>query len=150
GGDVERPGWADVLTEIRPRDLAANLVKVSHHGSTNGYCEGLWEHFSASGQPDAVITSYLSQGLPRKEALDHIRGHTRSMLLTWATALRETELPDGVAPEILRSRLALLRRMGHLEDEAGHRCGRWSLVFDDQGHCVSRDSAVPAMDLLEV
>jgi beta-lactamase superfamily II metal-dependent hydrolase len=150
GGDVEKPGWTDVLTEIHPRDLAADLVKVSHHGSTNGYCVDLWKHFSGSGRPLAVITSYLSQNLPRKEALEHIREHSRSTLLTCATAVRQTELPEGLAPHILRSRLALLAKMGHLEDEASQSCGRWTLVFDDKGHCIGRDSAPPAIDLSEI
>jgi beta-lactamase superfamily II metal-dependent hydrolase len=150
GGDVESPGWTDVLMDINPHELAANLVKVSHHGSTTGYCGDLWKHFSASGKPHAVITSYLSQGLPQRRALDHIREHTPSILLTCATAVRQTELPERVAPQILRSRLALLRKMGHLEDEASHRCGRWTLMFDDQGHCVGRNSAPPALDLSEM
>lgn len=72
GGDVESPGWADVLQEISPNLLDAALVKVSHHGSTNGYCPNLWKYFSASQKPLAVVTSYVAQGLPRRNALDHI------------------------------------------------------------------------------
>ncbi len=44
GGDVESPGWQDILQRPEPGfNLRADLVKVSHHGSENGYCPELWE-----------------------------------------------------------------------------------------------------------
>lgn len=147
GGDVERPGWLDVLQEVQFADLAAHLVKVPHHGSENGYCENLWSHFSASGKPDAVVTSYASQGLPRRRALEVIRDHANTVLLTCGSALRSSELPSGTNEEEFKSRLALLNKMGRLQGEGIHACGRWTLVFDVQGNCVHRESSSPAIVL---
>ena len=57
GGDVEESNWKEVLREW-PRaglpDLGAHGVKVSHHGSTNGYCDGLWEALSNGTKPIAA------------------------------------------------------------------------------------------------
>ena len=72
GGDVEREGWRDAIKEIGAIHLAAHLVKVSHHGSANGYCEGLWPIFAKHGPPVGVLTAYASQGLPRRHALEVI------------------------------------------------------------------------------
>lgn len=151
GGDVKEEGWLDALEEVGGRELAAHLVKVSHHGSTNGYCDGLWQHFASTGSvgPHAIVTSYLAQGLPRRKALDQIRLHARSILLTCGTAIRSAELPTGIDPGVSRSRLALMSKMGELRNGSGHACGRWSLSFDDQGNCLSCEATAPACNLLE-
>ena len=49
GGDVEDEGWKTVLCEHRPDELESQFVKISHHGSTTGYCPGLWSVLSARG-----------------------------------------------------------------------------------------------------
>ena len=147
GGDVEEAGWRDVVTEMGPAHLTPHMVKVSHHGSKTGYCDGLWRQFADHGKPIAVITSFITRGLPKRGALDHIREHTSKILLTCMTALRESELPTGLTPGVFRSRLALLQKMGRLIDENGHACGRCTLVFDDQGQCVDMELEPPAVDL---
>jgi hypothetical protein len=151
GGDVERPGWLDVMQEVRGEDLAAHLVKVSHHGSENGYCDGLWPCFSAQGKPYAVITAYASQSLPRSRALELIGGHAQSILLTCGTVWKPSEWPKDIEAEVFKSRLALYHKMKQtLGDEATHECGRWSMIYDDQGQCLSRVAQPPAIDLSEV
>jgi hypothetical protein len=151
GGDVEKPGWLDVIQEMRDEDLTAHLVKVSHHGSENGYCDGLWSRFSARGKPQALVTSYASQNLPRGRALEHIGEYAQPILLTCGTAWKPSEWPKGVEPGEFKSRLALYHKMKQpLDDEASHESGRWTLVYDDQGNCVSRTPHPPAIDMSEV
>jgi len=151
GGDVEKPGWIDVLKDLRDADLSAHLVKVSHHGSENGYCDGLWPRFSAQGKPDALVTAYASQNLPRGGALEFIGRYTQSILLTCGTAWKPSEWPKGIEPGEFKSRLALYHKMKQpLGDESSHECGRWTLVYDDQGNCTNRTPHPPAIDLSEV
>jgi hypothetical protein len=38
-----------------PLELASSAVKVSHHGSTTGYCKGLWNSFALDHDPVAVV-----------------------------------------------------------------------------------------------
>jgi hypothetical protein len=81
GGDVEREAWATILGEQAPADLASHFVKISHHGSTTGYCPGLWAVLSSNGssRPVAALTPYKRFKLPDPEALDEIRAHVRSI-----------------------------------------------------------------------
>lgn len=55
-----------------PEFLAAEIVKVSHHGSTNGYCTDLWSTFVSRKQTIAVLTPYHRHHLPETAALDEI------------------------------------------------------------------------------
>jgi beta-lactamase superfamily II metal-dependent hydrolase len=144
GGDVERAGWKDVIVEIGTAALATHAVKVSHHGSPNAYCDGLWSHLSAKGKPLAVVTAYTAQSLPRQTALDHIRPHVRAILTTCLTALKDEQLPAWTDPETSRLRLALMAKMGRFGIESHHQCGRCSLIFDDRGQCVGTESIGPA------
>jgi hypothetical protein len=144
GGDVEREGWRDALREMGADHLAAHAVKVSHHGSANGYCDGLWPIFAARGKPIGVVTAYVSQSLPRRVALEEIGRHTDRLLTTCITALREEQLPTAFDPSIFKSRLALMNKMGGLSDARGHQCGRCTLIFDRLGKCVETLLTPPA------
>jgi hypothetical protein len=81
GGDVEAEAWRTILREHRPEDLASHFVKISHHGSTTGYCPDLWTVLSSQGssRPIAALTPYKRFKLPDPAALDHIQGHARSI-----------------------------------------------------------------------
>ena len=79
GGDVETPGWQKALAEFMPEFLAADIVKVSHHGSTNGYCTGLWSTFVSRKQTIAVLTPYHRHHLPETTALDEISRYARTV-----------------------------------------------------------------------
>ena len=48
GGDLEKTGWEEVVEDAGESDLSVCTVKVSHHGSENGYCDRLWEHFAGA------------------------------------------------------------------------------------------------------
>ena len=147
GGDVESEGWRDAIKEIGAEHLAADAVKVSHHGSTNGYCEGLWPIFAARGKPIGVVTAYVSQRLPTKEALAHIADQTSRLMTTCMTAVKVDELPPNLDTKNLRSRMALRRKMGGFALEGPHKCGRCSIVFDDRGNCLETRLVGPAVEL---
>jgi hypothetical protein len=147
GGDVDSGGWRDAIAQVGPAELASDAVKLSHHGSTNGYCEGLWSHFASRVRPIGVVTAYAAQDLPRRVALDHISPHLSSLLTTCVTALRDEQFPAGTDAAVLRSRLALHRKMGRLVDESRHACGRCTLIFDDRGRLIDRELTPPADEL---
>ncbi len=83
GGDVEEEGWKTVLREHRPEELGSQFVKISHHGSTTGYCPGLWSVLSAGGtnKPLVALTPYKRFKLPDPIALDHIKDYASRDLL---------------------------------------------------------------------
>ena len=90
GGDVESEGWKDVVGRPPPGfDLNADLVKVSHHGSENGYCAGLWEnHLSPRKQAVAVVTAFSPKGLPRPAGLSHIKRNSACIVTTSLSSLK--------------------------------------------------------------
>jgi beta-lactamase superfamily II metal-dependent hydrolase len=90
GGDILAQGWEEALawraTELR---FESDVVKVSHHGSTNGYCPLLWEnHLSPRRRAVAVVTAFSSQHLPRPEGLQHIQAHAKSVFTPSISTLR--------------------------------------------------------------
>lgn len=85
GGDMEREGWTTILTEQdtatrskqpafwRP-SLSPHFVKVSHHGSTTGYSNGLYQRFSKARTPVAALTPFVRgrNYLPSDDGVNHI------------------------------------------------------------------------------
>jgi hypothetical protein len=83
-GDVEVNNWTDVEAHIAKERLKANGIKVSHHGSTNGYTETLWARFAAAEKPCAIVTPFRRVGLPEIDAIKHIRANTQVLMTTCA------------------------------------------------------------------
>ncbi len=138
GGDVERPAWENTLTEWDHAELTANCVKVSHHGSPTGYCDGLWAKLAANGKPIAIVTSFRQHRLPRGESLAHIRPFVSSLFTTRLDAIHPSELPIPLSPNApVRSRQAIARTFNAQPQEDDGTFGRCSFVFDDNGNCVS-------------
>ncbi len=86
GGDVESESWEEVLTRVDPSRLKAHAVKVSHHGSRNGYCPTLWPTFCARGQTVAIVTPSHPHALPNENAIAHIRASTKQIVSTCTPA----------------------------------------------------------------
>lgn len=144
GGDVETNGWQDSLSRFGEY-LAVHAAKVSHHGSTNGYCEGLWSALSRRGKPISVIAPFRRFGLPKRAALEHIAAHSQKVLTTSMAGIRDSELPIPLSPlapprsrEFLRSEFKASASSG---DETTGIC---SLYFDRDGTCVKTDLVPPA------
>jgi beta-lactamase superfamily II metal-dependent hydrolase len=148
GGDLEAVGWADVISETGGTNLEASAVKVSHHGSENGYCDGLWEHFAAAGKPIAVITPAHRYKLPKPTALTHISGHARAIYATCRPRLDWRVLHPGSGPGApLESRLAIRETFSTIPATDGTQSGRCSLKFDAAGE-VDIELLAPALTLM--
>jgi len=100
GGDAERESWKqildDSLRQSEGESIAADLVKISHHGSKRSISENLWERltFSARGDLDtkdrecyAVLTPLFAQRLPDKQAIEHIFRYAEKLFSTSLSAL---------------------------------------------------------------
>jgi hypothetical protein len=91
GADMDTAAWEAVLGEIDQGTeynlpLACHLIKVSHHGSMTGHCEGLYERRFARRRrkPIAVVTPFNRHRhpLPSREGVDHLLSHTSLVLAT--------------------------------------------------------------------
>jgi len=87
GGDMEKGSWVEVENAVP--DLACDLVKISHHGSENGFTTTLWSKFSPAKRASSVFTCFSKQQLPRKAALAHILENSSSLFTTSAAACNE-------------------------------------------------------------
>ena len=85
GGDMERAAWQDVMqdTSVGRNEIQSHYVKVAHHGSSNGYCDGLYEAHAIGGRkPVAVLTPKTASHLPSTEGIDHLLARTSSLFAT--------------------------------------------------------------------
>lgn len=149
GGDLEREGWEDVVEETGESNLSACAVKVSHHGSENGYCDRLWEHFSREGKPIAVVTPQWRYSLPKPDALSHIFQHVREIYSTSQPRIPWTPppLPSSPSGPPLESRLKIRESFSAIPAAGGAEFGRCSLIFDDKGE-VQVEVESPGRSLL--
>lgn len=136
GSDVESAGWLNVLEEFGIDNLSSHAVKISHHGSTNGYADGLWASLARQQPPIAFLTCYRSKRLPRKEALEHIRGFSPRIVTPCLPAIHADELPVPLSTKApVESRRALHKKLK--ATSATHfPVGRCSFVFDNAGNCL--------------
>jgi hypothetical protein len=145
GGDVEGPAWEDACDEFRHSRFDAVAVKVSHHGSTNGYIDGLWGFFAAGSKPLAIITPFRRHGLPKLEALEHIRDFASPIFTTCRPAISAEQMPVPLNPQAPpRSRQALHEQMGAIAEPGVTQCGRCSFTFNDAGQCLVQELSPPA------
>lgn len=147
GGDLEAAGWKEVVEEYGEQNMRASAVKVSHHGSENGYRPGLWQYFSASGKPIAVIAPRHRCGLPKPAALTVISRHAGVILATCRPKLEwKAPLPRGGTDPPLESRTAMRAQLSAKPLVVGVPCGRCGLRIDNIGN-VSVELADPAVCL---
>jgi hypothetical protein len=148
GGDVETSGWSDSIKEFGVDKLSAVAVKVSHHGSTNGYCDGLWQAFAKDGKPIAILTPFRRHGLPKREGLEHIREFAQRILTPSLAAIPSEELPIPLSSKApVQSRKALRDTFKARARSSDYPPGRCSLVFDNHGNCVERIVDPPAGEI---
>lgn len=146
GGDVEKSGWLDSVKEFGLDNLNAVGVKVSHHGSTNGYCDGLWKGFSKDSKPIAVVTAFCRHGLPRLKALEHIRECSDRILTPCLGAI----LPKQAIPFSTRAPVKS-RKFLHDAFKARYSspfpAGKCTLIFDGHGKCIREIVEPPAGEI---
>ena len=83
-GEDECSGWNGIVSNIDSPDLSVQLIKVSHHGSSNAFFKPSWEKHCKNEKSVAVITPYikLADPLPRKTDIDLISKHTDDIYIT--------------------------------------------------------------------
>jgi len=84
-GDGPNRGWHAVVKHYA-HALAADLVKIPHHGSSTSYLEDAWRLHGSEGQPEGVVTPFPAAGkgeaLPRPEILEKVAKHCSEVFLT--------------------------------------------------------------------
>jgi len=136
GGDLEKEGWLDVIREYGQSHLNACAIKVSHHGSPNGFCSRLWEYFSSKGKPVAVIAPSRPHKLPTPDALEHIRSYALEIYATCSlesggvTPSGPTSKPPVDSRLAIRHTFAATPKVG-----VSSGIGCCSLSFNDKGQC---------------
>jgi hypothetical protein len=127
GGDVEKDAWLGTLKLYEPQLLQSHVVKVSHHGSTNGYCKGLWTTFAHPGVTVAVLTPFRSHSLPDPVAVEHIKGHA---VKVHSASVCPPPPPRGGWKLRARAALRTSRR-----DQPGDPLGCCIVSADSKGNC---------------
>ncbi len=97
-GENENMGWRGVLLNPDSPGLAAQFVKVPHHGSRNAFYERAWRAFSRNTFPISVITPYdrMFDPLPRAEVVEKISKFSNT---TAITAKTKTARPEKIYGE---------------------------------------------------
>lgn len=68
--DGPNGGWNAIVANHDCPELWANVVKVAHHGSSNGYNEGVWKEHCKKNKPIALIAPFnRKKYLPEKSVL---------------------------------------------------------------------------------
>ncbi len=146
GGDVEQESWEEALSQIDHSRLNAHAVKVSHHGSRNGYCAGLWPLFCASGHTIAIITPSRLHSLPNEDAVTHIRESTRQIVSTCTPALTFSTTPSFDSWEAYDAgvQLSLRAVFPTFQAEKPFATGICSFWFDTEGRVTNSHLTEPA------
>lgn len=133
GGDVETLGWQRAVERVSPARLASSAVKVSHHGSSTGYCHGLWPAISVGARPVAVVTPFYEHELPQADALKHIASHSRRVI-----SVCPLRRPRAALSARHRKARTALRAAIDVMDARPRRGGCCSLLLNDAGQCRYR------------
>jgi hypothetical protein len=146
GADAERESWEAILSDsIRQTEgtsLAADLVKISHHGSKNGIAKNLWDELTADSTPerkcDAVLTPFFAQRLPDTEALEQIRNYTDEIFST--SVARPLKTANTLLFESqLKRRLNRANADARLLDAPPEQLCRCSFSFSATGELVESE-----------
>lgn len=146
GGDVEEASWKEALSQIEHTRLNAHAVKVSHHGSRNGYCTGLWPLFCAGGKTVAIITPSHPHSLPNEDAVTHIRDYTTQIVSTCTPALTFSTTPSFDSWEAYDAgvQLSLRAVFPTFRAEKPFATGICSFWFDTEGQVIDSHLTEPA------
>jgi len=162
GGDMEEKNWESVLKKFSPSQLASRLVKVSHHGSKTGNCDGLWEALSSGeSKPIGVITGKSASGLPTKDMVQKLQSYTSELSCTHRQSLSESVLKsivqrtlnasDQAIKDFLSIDLSDTRKndldtgFGDLVEVGNPIYGRCSYYFDSKGNLADSQVDEPCV-----
>lgn len=126
GGDIEEKGWRHALAECRELLTNVTAVKVSHHGSTNGYCSELWPTLGGIQCKCAIVTRYRGSKLPDPIALTHIRQYCEKLYVLGQGAIGTDD-----------------DRRGPFRKSAPMQFSRLSVTLDRNNQCIDFSSDGP-------
>jgi beta-lactamase superfamily II metal-dependent hydrolase len=139
GADATTPLWEAALSEYPPEHFAADIVKVSHHGSENAGGEVLWEAFA---RPVSVITPYRAQRLPRPERVRFFQERSQRTLVTsWPGS----EPASTLSHLPLETQLDLQRDPNFIALRRPRVIDRWSFTVNDSVSITPHGAAWEAL-----
>lgn len=81
-GRSDQEGWKNIVNHSKVIDEhKANLYKIPHHGSYNGYLSEIFDVL-VNNEGILKITPYKNSGLPTAEMLDTYSSHSENIFLT--------------------------------------------------------------------
>lgn len=108
GADLEvgknpQSGWLKVLKNITTIDRKSSLLKISHHGSENGYHPDIWSDLLVVN-PVAKITPWSLGGmyLPREHMIDTYKKHTSNLYITEHVISKKQKVRDGQLEKVIK------------------------------------------------
>jgi hypothetical protein len=104
-GDAEEILWEEFLDHDKTfSGHPVQLIKVAHHGSTNGYLKNLYEVICAAGNPIAVITPFdrHRSPLPTQDGITSLKAHTSEIFCTNRSAAEGSSKLTWEAPPFKR------------------------------------------------
>ncbi|MCL5097597.1 MAG: hypothetical protein M1608_08725 [Candidatus Omnitrophica bacterium] len=139
GGDIDAEAWNETVRRFSSKKLCSALVKVSHHGSATGFCEGLWHRLSPRKTAVAVITPFPGQGLASAEGLTHISTNANltlsasvgptAMAVDWENTATDTSFQGMSAVALVTLRAVFLKASRPAERLAEFRVKPHSEIF---------------------
>jgi hypothetical protein len=165
-GDAEIPSWNEILADQYCSPsligcLKTNILKVAHHGSKNGYVNGLYTHCFSGSTGVAVLTGYnrgeKDKRLPTKEGVEalpisvNVLTTCRSLAeettgLAWEEPLSDYLPPSSIAslkynlkdelPNVIKE-IPKNNFSGLIEDNF-----RISLYFNNKGKEIRRQMGI--------
>lgn len=139
GGDMGEKNWREVL---RKRDewhlsLAAQLVKVSHHGSPTGTVEEVWQAHAEKAPPFAALTPFSARKLPKPHVVEAIRHHCKSVYTSSVDGVYYLKAQPPIVATNYDKRVQEGIRISakSFQPRASAQWGCCSFVFDNKGKC---------------
>jgi len=75
-------GWECILQSSQSIDQSSSYIKISHHGSENGYHSDIWTELLEKN-PLATLTPWnKNHGLPQQKMVELYKGHTDKLYIT--------------------------------------------------------------------
>jgi hypothetical protein len=71
GSDARSASWLDIVRDAKKRGqtLLSNVVKVSHHGSSEGFFNAAWELMSKPHVTNGAISAGFGYGHPHRDVI---------------------------------------------------------------------------------
>ena len=128
GGDIEDGGWKDLIDQRAFLVERINYVKVAHHGSPNGFVDGLWHlHTNKMEMTYKTLTPFRRYDLPKASTIDHIAGHGSQIFSAGSPYFDPKFVPNYVVSK---------KALDENKPTSSGMTSRISMTFDDNGSLI--------------